>query len=150
MAKIEYAMNKAQADEVFAANAVAMGGRDVIFDYKIWELFGSDACAWAESCMHYQGYLEGGKDHNSWGACGCRYFYKSGFDKVVSWHNYHCCLAEYKASEGGKVWDSLWQARHERLEEADHEEERKREERKAKRAAARKAKERGQEECPKS
>lgn len=145
MARIEYAMNKAQADEVFAANAVAMSGRDVIFDYKIWELFGSEICAWAESCMYHQGYLDWGAECNSWGGCDCNYFYKSGFDKLVSWHNYHCCLTEYKASEGGKVWDSLWQARREAMDAAEREEDRKREERKAKRAAARKAKQEAQE-----
>ena len=139
MTRIEYAMNKAQADEVFAANAVEMSGLDVIFDYKIWELFGPDVCIWAESCMRHQGYLDWGKECNSWGDCGCNYFYKSGFDKLVSWHNYHICLAEYKASEGGKVWNSLWQARHERMEAAEAEEARKREERKARKAISRKA-----------
>lgn len=145
MARIEYAMNKAQCDEIFAANAVAMSGRDVIFDYKVAELFGPDACAWAERCMHHQGHLEWGKECNSWGDCGCNYFYKSGFEKLASWHNYHICLAEYKASEGGKVWDALWQARQDRMEAAEREEERKREERKAKREAARKAKQATQE-----
>lgn len=145
MARIEYAMNKVQSDEVFAANAVAMSGRDVIFDYKVAELFGPDACAWAERCMHHQGYLDWGKECNSWGDCGCNYFYKLGFEKLVSWHNYHICLAEYKASEGGKVWDRLWQARQERMEAADQEEKRKCEERKAKREAARKAKQAAQE-----
>jgi len=43
-------------------------------------------------------------------------------------------------SEGGRVWDQLMQARHERMEAAELEEDRKREERKAKREAARKAK----------
>lgn len=145
MAKIEYAMNKAQADEVFAANAVMMSGRDVIFDYKIAELFGAEACAWAERCMHHEGYLDWGKECNSWGDCGCNYFYKSGYDKLVSWHNYHVCFVEYKASEGGKVWDDLWQARHQRMEALGAEEERKRKERKAKREAARKAKQEAQE-----
>lgn len=145
MARIEYAMNKAQCDEIFAANAVAMSGRDVIFDYKVAELFGPDACAWAERCMHHQGYLDWGKECNSWGDFGCNYFYKSGFEKLASWHNYHICLAEYKASEGGKVWDALWQARQDRMEAAEREEERKREERKAKREAARKAKQATQE-----
>lgn len=145
MARIEYAMNKAQADEVFAANAVAMSGRDVIFDYKIAELFGPDICAWADSGMCYNGYLDWGENCSSWGPCGCNYFYKTGFDKLVSWHNFHICLAEYKSSEGGKVWDALWQARHERMEAEEREEERKREERKAKRASARKAKQEAQE-----
>ena len=140
MARIEYAMNKAQADEVFAANAVAISGRDVIFDYKIWELFGSEICAWAESCMHSQGYLDWGKECNSWGECGLHYFYKSGFDKLVSWHNYHCCFAEYKASEGGAVWDRLWQDRNEAIEAAEREEALKKDQRKAKRDAARKEK----------
>ena len=145
MARIEYAMNKTQCDEIFAANAVAMSGHDVIFDYKVAELFGPDACAWAEEGMCYEGYLSWGKDCNSWGDCGCHYFYKSGFDKLASWHNYHVCLAEYKESEGGKVWDRLWQARKERMEAAEREEEQKRAERKVKREAARKAKQAAQE-----
>jgi len=64
---------------------------------------------------------------------------------LVSWHNYHFCIAEYKASEGGKVWDSLWLARREAMDAVEREEERKREERKTKRAAARKAKQEAQE-----
>ena len=145
MARIEYAMNKALSDEVFATNAVAMSGRDVIFDYKVTELFGTDICTWAESCMGAEHYLDWIRDWGSWGENGCHYFTKSGYDKLVSWHNYHVCLGEYRASEGGKVWDSLWQARHERMEAFEREEDRKREERKAKRAAARKAKQEAQE-----
>lgn len=145
MARIEYAMNRTQSDEVFAANAVAMSGRDVIFDYKIYELFGSDACVWAEQSMGAEGYLVCGKDWSAWGCRGCQYFTKSGYDKLVSWHNYEVCLAEYKASKGGKAWDDLWRARHERMEAFEREEDRKREERKAKRAAARKAKQESQE-----
>lgn len=138
MARIEYAMNKAQADEVFAANAVAMSGQDVIFDYKIWELFGSEICSWAESCIRKQGYLDWGTEVNSWGDCGCNYFYKSGFDKLVSFHNYHCCLEEYKKSEGGIVWDGIWQNRREKIEAAQREENRKIADRKAKRDTSRK------------
>lgn len=140
MSRIEYAMNKEQAEALFAEHAVMMGERDVIFDYVVADLFGPEACVWAESCMGSDHYLELGPDWGSWGSCGCHYFKRSGFMKLVSWHNYHICLAEYQASEGGKIWDGLWQARQERLDAADAEEERKREERRAKRAAARKAK----------
>ena len=145
MGIIQCSLNKEQADALFSANAVMMCGRNVIFDYKIAELFGADACAWAEGCMRHDGYLEWGMDCNSWGDCGCNYFYKSGFEKIVSYHNYYFCLGEYRASEGGRLWDNLWQARRERMEAADREEERKRAERKAKREAARKAKQQAQE-----
>ena len=137
--EITHTLNKAQADALFAANAVMMGGNDVIFDYKVADLFGSNVCAWAESCMKFEGFIKISNDYGAWGS-GSHYFYKSGFDKLVSQHNYIVALEEYKASPGGKIWDSLWAARSAVLAAQDAEEERKREERKAKRAAARKAK----------
>lgn len=145
--EITHTLNKAQADALFAANAVMMGGNDVIFDYKVADLFGPDVCAWAESCMKYQGSFSPGADYNSWGGNHFNYFPKAGFYKLVSHHNYLIGVSEYNASEGGKVWANLWTARSAALAAQDAEEERKREERKAKRAAARKAKQEAAEQA---
>ncbi|MBR2310512.1 MAG: hypothetical protein IKA47_08290 [Oscillospiraceae bacterium] len=144
--KIKHTLNKAQADALFLENAVAIGGRDVVFDYKAAEIFGDDVCAWAESCMKFEGYINSGKDYGVWGS-GSNYFCKSGFDKLVSQHNHLICLSEYKASDGGKIWDELWAARRAHLAALDAEEDRKREERKAKRAASRKAKQEAAEQA---
>lgn len=137
--EIRHTLNKAQADALFAEHAVVMGGKDVIFDYKIAEIFGHNVCAWAESCMKFEGFIDASKDYSSWGS-GSNFFSKPGFDKLVSQHNYLVALEEYKVSPGGKIWDSLWAARSAALDAQDAEEARKREERKAKRAATRKAK----------
>lgn len=144
--KIEHTLNKAQADALFLENAVAISGRDVIYDYKAAELFGADVCAWAESCMKFEGYIDPGKDYNAWGS-GSNYFCKSGFDKLVSQHNYTICLSERKTSEGGRIWDELWAARGARLDALDAEDQRKREERKAKRTGSRKAKQEAAEQA---
>lgn len=138
--KIEYMLNKAQADELFEENAVLIGSSNAVFDYKIAELFGDDVCIWAESCMGAKRFLEPGNDWSSWGPCECNYFRRSGFNKIVSHHNYLAGVKQYRSSEGGAIWDNLWKARRERMEAAEAEEDRKREERKAKRAASHKAK----------
>ena len=109
------------------------------------EIFGEWAGTFIEKRIHFEGYLEGGRDWNAWGDCGqerptLRYFYRRGFLKIVSEHNYRLTLQAHRSSEAGKVVDHLWQLRREALEAADREEERKRAERKAKREAARKAK----------
>lgn len=143
---ITYPINSQQANTLFADNAVMMSGSDVIFDYRAAELFGPEVCTWAENCMGSDSYLSPGKDWNSWGAGKCRYFTRSGFSKLVSHHNYLICVKEYDMSEGGKIWNDLWQARCERMDAADAEEERKREERRAKREAARRAKQEAQRE----
>lgn len=141
---ITYPINSAQADALFAENAVMMDCGDVIYDYRIAGLFGPEVCAWAESCMSFDGYMKAGRDWNSWGGCHCNYFTREGYRKIVSHHNYLLSSKESDECEGGKIWRDLWQARSERLDAAEREEDRKREERKAKRAAARKAKEEAQ------
>lgn len=142
---IDYALNRQQADTIFTENAVMMGEGDVIYDYRVAEIFGADVCAWAESCMHHEGFFTPGRDWNSWGSCDCHYFTRAGFNKIVAQHNYMICCAESANSDGGQIWRDLWQARRERLDAADREAERKREERKAKREAARRAKQAAQE-----
>lgn len=139
---IDYAMNRAQADELFDKNAVMMGeyGSNVIFDYKIAEIFGETILTWAERSMYSDhAYIKPGEDWNSWGGCGCDYFYRSGFWKIVSQHNYLVSMEQYKASEGGKLCEAFRAARIEERDAADAEEERKYQERRAKTKAAREA-----------
>jgi len=142
---IETTLNRQQAEALFAENAVVMSGKDVIYDYKIAELFGRECCVWAEACMRDGGYLD--DDYSAFGSVHCMFFFKSGFNKLVSWHNDRISSAEYKASAGGQIWDELWTARRARLAALDAEEERKREERKAKRAEARRAKQAAAEQA---
>ncbi len=139
---IDYAMNKAQADELFDQNAVMMGeyGNNVVFDYKIAEIFGETILTWAERVMHSEhAYIKFSDDWGSWGDCGCDYFYRSGFRKIVSQHNYLVSMEQYKASEGGKLCEALREARKKERDAADAEEERKYQERRAKAKAAREA-----------
>lgn len=142
---IDYALNRQQADTIFTENAVMMGERDVIYDYRVAEIFGADVCTWAESCMGHERFLSPGSDWSSWNCCKCNYFTRAGFYKLVSQHNYMVCCAESANSDGGQIWRTLWQARSEFLDALDREEERKRAERKAKREAARRAKQASQE-----
>ena len=148
--EITHTLNKAQADALFAEHAVFMGGKDVVFVYKAAELFGPDVMAWAERCMKHDGYMKPGNDWDGWGS-GCNgdgisFFCESGFKKLVSQCNAILATKEHRASEGGKMWDSLWEARCARLDAEDAEDQRRREERKAKRAAARKAKQEAAEQ----
>ncbi len=139
---IDYALNKAQADELFDQNAVMMGeyGTNVIYNYKVAEIFGETIFTWAERAMHSEhAYIKGGEDWNTWGDCGCDYFYRSGFRKIVSQHNYLVSMEQYKASEGGKLCEALREARRKEYAAADAEEERKYQERRAKAKAAREA-----------
>lgn len=133
-------LSKEQADVIFEREAVMFYSTDAIPDYRVAELFGPEVCRWAEGSMSAEGFLRWNEDWSSWGGNGEHHFYRSGFHKIVSHHNYLVSQMRRSESEGGKVWDDLWQARHEALEAAEGEEDRKREERKAKREAARRAK----------
>ncbi len=64
---ITYPLNSTQADALFAENAVMMERGDVIYDYRVAGLFGPEVCAWAESCMSFDGYMKSGRDWSSWG-----------------------------------------------------------------------------------
>jgi len=133
-------LSKAQADAIFDREAVMFYSTDAIPDYRVAELFGPEVCGWTERAMSADGFLRLHDDWSSWGGNGEHHFYRSGFHKIVSQHNYLVSQMHRSESEGGRVWDQLMQARHERMEAAELEEDRKREERKAKREAARKAK----------
>lgn len=90
----------------------------------------------------YNGYLTGGLDYNSCGACTEKrpllsYLLKPGFLKVVSEHNYFIALQKHKESNGGQLIDKYFKERYRRMKEQDEADRKKAEERKAKRAAAR-------------
>lgn len=146
----DYTLSRQAAEALFDNEAILFGDTNGIPEYRIVEIFGEWAGVFIEKHIHHNGYLEGGRDYNSWGDCGAErpmlhHLYRNGFYKIVSEHNYRLTLQAHRSSEAGKVVDALWQARRERTEAAEREEERKREERKAKRAAARNAKREAQE-----
>ena len=146
---IEYTLNRQQADELFDREAFLFGKCNGIPEYRLVELFGEWAATFIERNIHFNGYLNGGEDWNGWGDCSpekplLHFFYRTGFYKLVSEHNYKLMLAGHRSSEAGRVVDAQWRRRHEEQEAEEAEEERKRQERKAKRAAVRKAKEEAQ------
>ena len=147
---INYTLSSKAAEELFEEEAILFGEVNGVPEFRIVEIFGEWAGAFIEKHIHFEGYLEGGRDWNGWGDCGqerplLHHLYRRGFLKIVSEHNFRLTLQAHRSSEAGKVVDHLWQLRKEALEAADKEEERKRAERKAKREAARKAKQAAQE-----
>ena len=143
---IEGMLNKAAAIELFEKEAVLFGLSDAVPFYRAIELFGEEAARFFDANIRFEGYLEGGMDWNSWGACTDErpmrdYLYKAGFLKLVTEHNYLCAIKAHNESEGGHIFDRYWKERLRKLEELEAEEERKRAERKAKRAAAKAARE---------
>ena len=147
---LNYTLSRQAAEDLFNQEAILFGEMNAIPEFRIVEIFGDWAGAFIEKHIHYKGYLEGGRDYNAWGDCGAErpmlhHLYRHGFLKIVSEHNYRLTLQAHRSSDAGKVVDSLWQARRDRMDAAEREEERKREERKAKRAAARKAKQEAQD-----
>ena len=142
---IEKTLNKVQTDELFSREAVLFGIEEGVPEYRIAELFGEQVSAWTESCMVYGGHIAAGRDYNICGSGGenrpmLNYFYRSGFLKIVTEHNYQVTVQRHRTSEGGAIVDALWKAREDLLAAQDAEAERKRQERREKRAAARKAK----------
>lgn len=140
---IDYTLNKEQAAALFLEHACMMGSSDVIYDYRVAELFGQDVSEWAENNMGFDLYINS-NDFSMWGS-GSHYFTRSGYNKIVSHHNYLVSRKEYEASEGGRIWTALRKARSDRMDAYEAEEDRKRAERKAKREAARRAKQAAQE-----
>ena len=148
---INEVLNKAAAVELFEKEAILFGTSDVVPFYRAIELFGEEAAAFFDENIKWEGYLKGGEDWNAWGACTDKrpitnYLYKAGFLKLVTEHNYQLVIKAHSESEGGHIFDSYWEKRSRRIEEADAEEERKRAERKAKRAAAKAAREASKKE----
>lgn len=147
MAIITNTLNKAAAADLFEKEAILFGTQDGVTEQRMVELFGEWAGEFIVKHIHYKGYLDG--DYNAWGDCSdpeytmLHYLYRSGFNKIVSEHNYRLADQARRTSESGRYVNSLWQARYAEQDSREAEEERQRQERKAKRAAARKAKENG-------
>ena len=143
---IEEMLSKAAAVELFEKEAILFGTSDAVPFYRAIELFGEEAARFFDENIRFEGYLEGGIDWNSWGACTDErpmrnYLYKAGFLKLVTEHNYLRVIKTHNESEGGHIFDRYWEERSRKLDEADAEAERKRAEKKAKRAAAKAARE---------
>lgn len=136
--EITYTMNKMQADQLFAAEAVLVYSRDSVPEYRILELFGEDIAWWLDACCVDEGYMKSGHDYVSAlpGGRIIRYFFLSGFYKIVHHSNDAKIFQTHQNSEAGKFIDRVWEERGRRMELREAEEERKRQERKAKRAAA--------------
>lgn len=141
--EINYTMNLAQANSLFDAEAVFMYSADVVPEYRVIELFGDEMAAWLDSCCLYEGYMKAGRDYGAAGDVGemIRYFYKSGFHKIVSKFNHRLLLHAHRASDAGKLADAVFEERVRELNRKESEEERKRAERRAKRAATKATKE---------
>lgn len=121
---IEAVLNKEAVEQLFAKEAYFLNGNDVIPEYRVVELFGTAAAAFIEEHTGKSGYLTGGRDYNGTGACSVerpfiRYFYKAGFEKIATNHNYLLTVAAHKASEGGKIADAVWAERSRRLDAED-------------------------------
>ena len=146
MAKIEYTLSKSQVDMLFEQEAALFGSNDGVPEFRVVELFGEWATTWAEKSMYNDGYLKPGVEWNGWGDCGperpmIHYFYRAGFRKIASEHNYRLSLSKHNTSAAGNLIDSVWKARSERLAAIDAKDDRKRKERRAKRAARKATKE---------
>ena len=141
--EINYTMNLAQANSLFDAEAVFMYSADVIPEYRVIELFGNDMAAWLDSCCRHDGYMKAGRDYNYGGDVSetIRFFYKSGFYKVVSKSNHRLLLHAHRSCDAGKLADAIMEERIRELARQDAEAECKKKERRAKRAAAKVAKE---------
>lgn len=137
---INYQLNKAAAVAIFEENAVFHSSGDAIDVHRIGELLGEAAIRDIDRGTGYKGFLEGGLDWNAAGACGSDpclpYYFLSGWMKLVSYHNHRLQVIAHQSSEGGQIYDKVWEERCAAINAADAEDERKRQERKAKRAAA--------------
>ena len=144
---IETTFNLRQAEALFNEECVILGQRNVFPLFRAIELFGRAGGEWMEGCMGLNGFLDSGTDHSSWWTGSgehVNFLTFSGFLKLIAWHNCIILARRNDASEGGRIWQELEQARRARLDAEDakaaEEEERKRKERRAKRAAAQKKK----------
>lgn len=147
---IEGYLSKAKATELFEQECMVQHGYDAVPEYRIAELFGIWTAQWIEEHIGADGHLIPGRDWNGSGSCEpdspfLRYFYLSGFLKIVSAHNRRLHVEAHTSSEAGKAIDAIWEERSSRLEEKEAEEEARREERRRKARERRKAKENTQD-----
>ena len=142
---IKEPLSRAAAEQIFNQEAICFGDRDAIPLYRMVELFGEAAGYYIERNMGYEKYLVGGRDYNARGSGSAEspiidYFYKEGFIKVVTNHNYLYSVAAHAESGAGKFWDELMKQRNKRIDREDADvaakDETKRQERKTKREAA--------------
>ena len=143
MNEIKTMLNKEQAEALFSSEAIYIGDRDVVPEHRIVELFGAWAGTFIEQTLALDGFLSAGKDWNGAGACSedepfLHVFYRAGFFKIVSRHNYLLAVQAHRRSEGGAVMDECWRLRQARTEAAEADEARKRAERRTRRDAANK------------
>lgn len=109
-------LSRAEAAAIFDENAVFLGRADAIEIHRIVELFGEPAARFIERNTCMNGWLEGGTDYNASGSCTpydpcLRYYYFTGFLKVVSNHNHRLQVIAHSQSEGGAIWDKVWDER---------------------------------------
>ena len=146
---IKEPLNREAAEQIFEKEAICLGYRDAIPQYRIVEIFGETAGYFMELNMGHKKHLNWGTDYISIGGGNedspiIYYLYKEGFMKVVAQHNYSYSVEAHEKSEAGKFVDELWRQRSERIDREDAEaaarEEAEKQKRKAKREAAKAAK----------
>ena len=139
---ITTALTRQQAEQLFEQEALVFGGSGCgVPEYRMIELFGTDLIDDANSpkCSSADNRFTPGKDVNFVGGGAfdiLEFFYRAGFMRIVSSHNYRVSLAAHKASKAGQHIDDRHARTKAALDALEAEEERKREERRAKRAAA--------------
>lgn len=104
---IKEPLSSAAAEQIFMQEAICFGNRDAIPLYRMVELFGESAGYYIERNMGFEKYLVGGRDYNSRGSGSeeapiIDYFYKEGFMKVVTNHNYLYSVAAKAAREAAE------------------------------------------------
>lgn len=117
-------LSRAEAAAIFEENAVFLGRDDAIAIHRVVELFGEPAARFIEKNTCYRGYMEAGTDYNASGTCTpgdpcLNYYYFTGFLKVVSNHNHRLQVIAHSQSEGGSVWDGVWEERLKKLADQD-------------------------------
>lgn len=121
---IQETLNKDAINRLFEAEAFYIYDGDAIPEYRIVELFGAAAAEYIERNIGKGRPLMG--YYNAIGNCSAerpyiRYFYKPGFEKIVSNHNYLITAKAHKESESSKIIDAIWAEREKRLDLADKE-----------------------------
>ena len=107
--EIKHALSKQQADELFAAESVFMYYCDAVPEYRMIELFGEAFVKWIDKCDRYDGYLKRGDvGHCLDRGRILRWFYRPGFDKVVSTFNIDYLERAHENSVAGKLIDAAW------------------------------------------
>lgn len=144
---IETTLSLQQAEVLFQEEGIMFDNVNILPVFRAVELFGESAGEWIKRNICLNGNLQGGKDRNARGAGSeesplIDYLYRSGFFKLVEYHNYCIVAQQYKTTEGGRIWREIRESRCARLDTLNAEDERK--------AAARKAKQEAQQSAQKT